>query len=145
MGLSTPRFVLSSLLAGFLFAGTLTYGMLWGVPQWNEAFQGALVPAISAYGGWPMSIGIVTAGFLTTAICAALSWKHATFDYLIPALGVISVLAFVALGLPAPVIAQIRNALSVVVVALCALMVAGILFLAFRDRFSGRHRVLPPG
>ncbi len=143
MGSSTPRFVLSSLFAGFVFAGTLTYGLLWGVPQWNEAFQGSLAPLISTYGGWPMSIGIVTAGFLTAGICATLSWKRATFDYLIPALGVLSVLAFVSLGLPAPVIAQIRNALSVAVVALCGLMVAGILFLAFKDRLSRRRRVLP--
>jgi hypothetical protein len=145
MGSGTARFVLSSLMAGFLFAGSLTYGLLWGVPQWNQAFHGTLAPAISAYGGWPMSIGIVTVGLLMTGIFAGLSWKHATVDYLIPALGVVSVLAFVVLGLPAPIIAQIRNALSLVVVALCGLMVAGILFLAFRDRLSRNRRGVPPG
>lgn len=140
MGSSKPRIVVSSLLAGFLFAGSLTFALLYGVPRWSNAFQGALAPVITAYGGWPVSTGIVMLALITAGVCGALSWKRETFDYLIPALGVFSVLAFVSLGMPAPIIVQIKDALSLVVVGLCGLMVFGIFYFALRDRLTRRRR-----
>lgn len=141
MGSSTRPVVLSAVLAGVLIAGSLTYGLLFGVPQWSVAFQGTLAPAISAYGGWPMSLGIVAAGLAVVGICASVSWKQGTYHTLIVALGVLSPMVFFSLGLPAPVIAEIKRALSLAVVGFCGLFVAGVFLFALKDRFTRGRRV----
>lgn len=141
MGSGKRRLLLSALPAGILAAGSLTYGLLFGVPRWSLAFQGALAPTISAYGGWPVSLGIVAVGMVVVGICAAVSWRRGTFHTLIVALGVLSLLVFFSLGLPAPLIVQIKKSLSLAVVGFCGLFVAGVFLFALKDRFTRGRRV----
>ena len=138
MALGTPRFILSALVAVILCGGSLTYGFGWGVPQWTAVFQGALAPAIAAYQGWSVTLGIVAAGTLLIGGSLALSWFRATFDYLLIGLGVLAVLVFIVLGLPAQLIAQVDATVSFVIVGLCALLVAVVFYRAAKDRLSGR-------
>lgn len=140
MSSSTRRLVLSALLAGILAGGSLAYGLLFGVPQWSVVFQGVLAPAISAYGGWPVSLGIVAAGLAVAGACAAVSWHRGTVHTLIMALGVVSLLAFFTLGLPAPLIGEIKRSLSLAVVGFCGLFVGGVFLFAIKDRVTRGRR-----
>ncbi len=133
-------FILCSAVAAVLLGASLIYGLVWGVPQWSRLFQGALEPMIFAYDGWPLATGIVAAGLATLGACIGLSWRQGTFHYLILALGLLSVLVFVSMGLPAQLLTQITNTLSFVVVGLCGLFLLGIFFFAFKDRLSRRYR-----
>lgn len=133
-------FILCSIAAAVLIAGSLAYALLWGVPQWSTAFQGVLAPVISAYDGWPVSIGIVACGLVVVGVFSAVSWKQSTVHYLVLSLGVVSVLAFVSLGLPPLLLTEIQQALSLVVVGLCGLLVAGIFLFAIKDRLSRGRR-----
>ncbi len=133
-------FILCSAGATVLLGSLLIYGLVWGVPQWSRMFQGVLEPVIFAYGGWPLATGIVAVGLATLGACIGLSWRQGTFPYLILALGLLSVLVFISMGLPAPLLAQITNTLSFVVVGLCGLFLLGIFFVAFKDRLSRRYR-----
>ena len=132
--------ILCSIVAGLMAAGSAIYGLIWGVPQWNLVFQGALDPVILAYGGWPLATGIVAAGLAILGGCIGVSWEQRTVHYLILALGLLSVLVFIALGLPAQVLGLIVNTLSLVVVGLCALLLAGVFAAALRERLSRRYR-----
>ncbi len=132
--------LLCSIVTGILAAGSVIYGFIWGVPEWNTLFQGSLQPVILAYGGWPMATGIVAAGLAILGGCIGVSWEQRTFHYLILALGLLSVLVFIALGLPGQVLGLIVNTLSFVVVGLCALLLAGIFAAALRERLTRRYR-----
>lgn len=140
MPLRTPRFIGFVLVAAILCGGSLIYGLVWGVPQWSAISQGALDPVIFAYGGWSIAVGIVAAGVLLVGGCLALSWFRATFDYLLLGLGLLSVLVFITLGLPAQVVGQVEAGLSFVMVGLCALLVATIFGAALKDRLTRRYR-----
>ena len=140
MSLRSPRFVASALLAVILSAGLAAFGWLWGIPRWNAAFDGALAPWISAYGGWAVSIGFVALGSIVVAICIVASWIRRTYHYLMLAAGAVAVLTFIALGLPAAVLAQIRDGVRLVVVGLCGLMVVAIFGSALKARLTRRFR-----
>lgn len=133
--------IVSAILAAILCAGTLGYGLTWGVPQWSSVFQGRLAPVIGAYGGWSISIGLVTVGVILVGGCLALSWMRASYDYLVLSIGVVAVLVFVALGLPAQDRMLVDATLSFVMVGLCALLVGGVFVSALKDRFTRRYRV----
>lgn len=137
----TPRFIAFALIALLLSGGSLAYGLVWGVPQWNVAFQGVLAPLISAYGGWSVTLGIVGFGVLLIGGSLALGWMRASFDYLLLALGFLAVLIFVSLGLPSPVAALVDAAISFLVVGLCALLVVGVFISAMKERLTRRYRV----
>lgn len=124
-----------------LSCGSLIYGLVSGVPQWTGEFQGTLVPLISAYDGWAVTIGIVVVGVLLVGGCVALSWYRATFDYLLVGLGLLAVLVFITLGLPPQLVARVDAALSFVMVGLCAVLLAKVFFAALKDRFTRRYRV----
>lgn len=132
--------ILCSAVAALLLAGSLAYALVLGIPQWSSLFQGTLNPVISAYGGWPLATGIVAVGLIIVGGSVGLSWEQHSFHYLILALGMLSVLVFVSLGLPEQVRGLIENTLSLVVVGLCGLLVAGIFVAALRDRLSRRYR-----
>lgn len=129
-----------SIVAAILAAGSVLYGLIRGVPQWNTVLQGQLDPVILAYGGWPLATGIVAVGLAILGGCIAVSWEQRTFHYLILALGLLSGLVFVALGLPGQVLGLIVNTLSFVVVGLCALLLAGVFAAALRERLTRRYR-----
>lgn len=136
----TPRFIGSALLAGVLCGASLTYGALWGVPRWSKAFGGALGPVMFAYNGWSFSIGFVVIAVVLVGGSLALSWFRATLDYLLLGMGFVAALVFVALGLPALLVAHIESALGLVMVGLCGLFVAGIFIAALKDRLSRGYR-----
>lgn len=141
IALRTPRFIGFALLALLLCGGTLIYGLIWGVPQWNDAFQGALQPVIAAYGGWPVTLGVVGLGILLVGGSLALGWSRASFDYALPAAGFLAALIFVALGLPPSVTSMVYAAVSLAVVGLCALLVAAMFVGAVRARLERRHHI----
>lgn len=138
--LRTKRFIAFAFLALLLCSGSLIYGLIWGVPQWNSAFQGVLQPIISAYNGWSVTLGVVGIGALLVGGSLMLGWLRATFDYVLPAIGFLSVLVFCSLGLPPPVIVMIGATVSFLVVGLCALLVIVVLFGAIRARVNRRYR-----
>ena len=140
MSLRSPRFIVCALLAVILAAGLAVYGWLWGIPQWSVAFQGELLPLITAYGGWTAAIGIVAVGTILVGICVAVSWIQGTYHYLMLALGAAAVLTFVTLGLPAQSIAQIQDAISFVIVGLCGLLMLGVFLSALKERLTRRFR-----
>lgn len=140
MFLRTPRFIGSALLALLLCGGSLVYGLVWGVPQWNSAFQGALQPIIAAYGGWSVTLGILGLGVVLVGGSLALGWLRATFDYLLAALGFLAALIFISLGLPSSVAAMVDAAVSLLVVGLCGLLVVVIFVGAIRERLTRRYR-----
>ncbi len=133
-------FIWCSIIAAVLLGGSLTYALVWGVPQWNAVFQGALDPVIFAYGGWPLATGIVAVGLALLGACIGLSWEQGTVHYLILSLGMLSVLVFVSLGLPAQVLTQITSTLSFVVVGFCGLFLLWIFRVAVKDRLARRYR-----
>ena len=139
MALRRPRFIGFALLALLLCGGSLVYGVIWGIPQWNSAFQGALQPVIAAYDGWPITLGLVGIGALLVGGSLLLGWLRATFDYVLLALGFLSALIFVWLGLPSAVAAMVDAAVSFVVVGLCALLVVAVFVGAIRERLSRRY------
>lgn len=141
MGLRTGRFIAWSLFAAITCGGSLLYASVWGVPQWNSVFQGALGPIIAAYDGWALSIGFVLLGVILVGGSLALCWLRATFDFLPAGLGVLALLMFISLGLPIHVVTEIDAALSLVVVGLCALLVFRIFLAALRDRLARRSRI----
>ncbi len=138
--LRTKRFIAFALLALLFCSGSLIYGLTWGIPQWNSAFQGVLQPIISAYNGWAVTLGFVGIGALLVGGSLMLGWLRATFDYVLPAIGFLAVLVFFSLGLPHPVIAMISATVSFLVVGLCALLVLAVLFGAIRARVNRRYR-----
>jgi len=138
--LRSPRFVASALLAVILSTGLAAFGWLWGIPRWNVAFDGALAPGISAYGGWAVSIGFVALGSSVVAGCIVASWIRRTYHYLMLGAAAVAVLTFIALGLPAAVLAQIRDGIRLVVVGLCGLMVLAIFGSALKARLTRRFR-----
>ena len=140
MTLHKLSFILCSTVAAVLIGGSLFYGLVWGVPQWNTLLQGALDPLILTYRGWPLTMGIVALGLAMAGACIALSWAQGTVHLLILALGALSVLVFASLGLPARILALITSTLSLVVVGLCALFLLGIFLAALRERLSRRYR-----
>jgi hypothetical protein len=141
MPLRTPRLIGSVLLGVILCAGSLTYALVSGVPQWSVVFQGALDPLLSAYGGWALTSAYVGLGILLVGGCLAVSWLRATVDYLPLGFGFVSVLVVISLGLPAYIDAQIDAVLSFVMVGLCAVLLAAIFFAAIKDRISRGFRV----
>ncbi|MGC8517079.1 MAG: hypothetical protein ACP5P4_00945 [Steroidobacteraceae bacterium] len=141
MILRTPRAVGFALLALLLSGGSLVWGLVWGVPRWNSAFQGSLQPMIAAYGGWSVTLGIVGLGVLLVGGSLALGWVRAAVDYVLLALGFLSVLIFVSLGLPASVAAMVDAAVSFLVVGLCALLVVAVFVGAVRERLGRRYHV----
>ena len=139
MALRRPRFIGFALLALLLCGGSLVYGLAWGVPQWNSAFQGALQAVIAAYDGWSVTLGLVGIGALLVGGSLALGWLRATFDYVLLALGFLGMLIFVWLGLPSLVATMVDAAVSFIVVGLCALLVVAVLVRAVRERLNRRY------
>ena len=140
VALRTKRFIAFAFLALLLCSGSLLYGLIWGIPQWNIAFQGVLQPTISAYNGWSITLGVVGIGALLVGGSLTLGWLRATFDYVLPAIGFLAVLVFFSLGLPPPIIVMICAAVSFLVVGLCALLVIAVLCGAIRARVNRRYR-----
>lgn len=140
MGLRSPRFVASTLLTVVLSVGLTVFGWLWGVPRWNVAFDGMFAPWVSAYGGWAVSIGFVALGSIMVAACIVTSWIQRTYHYLALGVGAVAVLTFIALGLPATVLTQIKDGVRLVIVGLCGLMVLAIFASALRARLTRRFR-----
>ena len=139
MALRRPRFIGFALLALLLCGGSLVFGLIWGVPQWNSAFQGALQPVIEAYDGWSVTLGFVGIGVFLIGGSLLLGWLRATFDYVLLALGFLGILIFVWLGLPSSVATMVDAAVSFVVVGLCALLVVAVFVGAIRERLSRRY------
>jgi hypothetical protein len=139
MALRRPRFIGFALLALLLCGGSLVYGLIWGSPQWNSAFQGALQPVIAAYDGWSITLGIVGIGALLVGGSLVLGWLQRTFDYVLLALGFLGVLIFVWLGLPPSVATMVDAAVSFVIVGLCALLVIAVFVGAVRGRLNRRY------
>lgn len=132
--------IVCSAVTAVLIAGSLTYALVWGIPQWNTLLEGNLDPVIGAYDGWPLATGIVALGLAVVGAAVGVSWEQRTFHYLVLALGVLSVLAFISLGFPGQILALITSTLSFAVVGLCALLVLGIFAAALRDRLARRYR-----
>ncbi len=141
MAIRTGRLIAWSLFAAIACGGSLLYASVWGVPEWNSVFQGALGPVISAYDGWALSIGFVLVGVLLVGGSLAWCWRRATFDYLPAGLGALALLMFISLGLPVHVVSQIDAALSLVIVGLCALLVVKVFLSALKDRLARRSRI----
>jgi hypothetical protein len=140
VALRRPRFIGFALLALLLCGCPLVYGLVWGVPQWNSAFQGALQPLITAYDGWSVTLGIVGVGALLVGGALVLGWRRATFDYVLLALGFLGVLIFIWLGLPSSVATMVNAAVSLLVVGLCALLVVTVFLRAVRERLNRRYQ-----
>lgn len=140
MALRNWRLMASVLLAAALCGGPLVYGLGWGVPQWTTLFPGQLDVVFNAYGGWAVSLGVVAVGAILVGGCLALSWLRATVTYLPIGLGLLAILVFVALGMPAQIQGQIDAAVSLAIVALCALLVVRVFTAAVRARLARRYR-----
>ncbi len=130
----------SVLLAAVLCGGPLVYGLGWGVPQWAMLFRGELDAEFTAYGGWAVSLGVVAIGAALAGGCLALCWLRATTTYLPVGLGLLAIIVFVALGMPTQIQGQIDAAVSVAIVALCALLVVRVFAAAVRARLARRYR-----
>ncbi|MHB1869978.1 MAG: hypothetical protein ACYCT1_03865 [Steroidobacteraceae bacterium] len=134
------RVIASALLAAVLCGGPLVYGLGWGVPQWAGLFRGELDPAFAVYGGWAVSLGVVAVGIVLVGGWLALCWLRATVTYLPVGLGLLAIMVFVTLGMPAQIQGQIDAAVSLAIVALCALLVARVFAAAVRARLARRYR-----
>ena len=140
MSLRSPRLVASTLLVAIVSAALAVFGWLWGIPRWNTAFDGALAPWVSAYGGWAVSTGFVALGSIVIASCIVASWIQRAYHYLVLAAGAGAILTFIALGLPATVVAQIKDGARLVIVGLCGLMVLAIFLSALKARLTQKFR-----
>jgi hypothetical protein len=140
MSLRSPRLVASTLLVVIVSAALAGFGWFWGIPRWDAAFDGALAPWVSAYGGWAVSIGFVALGSIVIAGCIVASWIQRAYHYLVLAAGAVAILIFIALGLPATVVAQIKDGARLVIVGLCGLMVLAIFLSALKARLTRRFR-----
>lgn len=132
--------IASALLAAVLCGGPLVYGLGWGVPQWPTLFRGELDPVFAAYGGWAVSLGVVAVGIVLVGGWLALCWLRATVRYLPVGLGLLAIMVFVTLGMPAQIQSQIDAAVSLAIVALCALLVARVFVAAVKARLARRYR-----
>ncbi len=137
---SPSRFLISTLITMIVMVGLAVRGWLWGIPQWDTAFDGALVPWIGAYGGWLLSMGIVTVGVILIGSCLVASWIGSTYHYLVLAAGAVAILTFLILGLPEWMLVQIKDEARLVIVILCVLFVLAIFYSALKARLTRRFR-----
>lgn len=110
------------------------------MPQWAALFRGELDPVFAAYGGWAASLGVVALGAGLVGGCLTLCWLRATVTYLPIGLGLLAIMVFIALGMPAQIQGQIDAAVSLAIVALCALLVGRVFAAAVRARLARRYR-----
>ena len=134
------RLLGSTLITMMVVIGLAVRGWLWGIPRWDSMFGGALAPWIGAYGGWLMSMGIVTVGVILIGSCLAASWIGSTYHYLVLAAGGVAMLTFAILGLPDWMLVQIKDEARLVIVVLCVLFVLAIFYSALKARLTRRFR-----